>query len=78
MNGFPIVVLAAGLIAPGASPSEPSVQLVTFDDLQRRFGEPHLRLLDARPQGEYEKGTSRVRSGLMPRLLRRWRPSRGR
>lgn len=56
MNGFPIVVLAAGLIAPGASPSEPSVQLVTFDDLQRRFGEPHLHLLDARPQGEYDKG----------------------
>ena len=56
MNGFPIVVLAAGLIALGASPSEPSVQLVTFDDLQRRIGEPHLRLLDARPQGEYDKG----------------------
>src|SRR5271166_4865592 len=56
MNGFHIVVLAAGLIAPGASPSEPSVQLVAFDDLQRRFGEPHLRLLDARPQGEYDKG----------------------
>ena len=49
-------MLAAGLIAPGASPSEPSVQLVTFDDLQRRFGELHLRLLDARPQGEYDKG----------------------
>ncbi|MGA9923451.1 MAG: rhodanese-like domain-containing protein, partial [Isosphaeraceae bacterium] len=56
MNGFPIVVLAAGLVALGASPSEPSVQLVTFDDLQRRFGEPHLRLLDARSQGEYDKG----------------------
>src|SRR5271157_1120605 len=56
MNGFPIVVLAAALIAPGASPAGPSVQLVTFDDLQRRIGEPHLRLLDARPQGEYDKG----------------------
>ena len=56
MNGFHIVVLAAGLIAPGASPSGPSVQLVTFDNLQRHLGEPHLRLLDARPQGEYDKG----------------------
>src|SRR5271157_1208038 len=49
MNGFPIVVLAAALIAPGASRAGPSVQLLTFD-------EPHLRLLDARPQGEYDKG----------------------
>src|SRR5271157_2076024 len=51
MDSFLIVVLAAALIAPGAGPAGPSVQLVTFDDLQRRFGEPHLRLLDARPRG---------------------------
>jgi thiosulfate/3-mercaptopyruvate sulfurtransferase len=53
MNNFPIVVLATALIAPGAGPS---VRLVTFDDLQGRIGEPHFRLLDARPQGEYDKG----------------------
>jgi thiosulfate/3-mercaptopyruvate sulfurtransferase len=56
MNGFPIAVLAAALIAPGAGPAEASGRLVTFDDLQRRLGEPHLRLLDARPWGEYDKG----------------------
>jgi rhodanese-related sulfurtransferase len=29
---------------------------VTFDDVQRRIGEPELCLLDARPQGEFDKG----------------------
>jgi thiosulfate/3-mercaptopyruvate sulfurtransferase len=29
---------------------------VTFDELQGRIGEPHFRLLDARSQGEYDKG----------------------
>jgi thiosulfate/3-mercaptopyruvate sulfurtransferase len=53
MNSFPIVVLAAALIALGVGPSVP---LVTFDHLQGRIGEPHFRLLDARPQSEYDKG----------------------
>jgi thiosulfate/3-mercaptopyruvate sulfurtransferase len=56
MIGFPIVVFAAVLIIQGARPAEPSVQLVTFDDLQQRIGDPHLRLLDTRPQSEYDKG----------------------
>ncbi len=56
MNGFPILVLAAALIAPGADRAGPSVPLVTFDDLQHRIGEPHVRLLDTRPEGEYDKG----------------------
>ncbi len=56
MNSFPIVVLAAALINPAAGPAEASGRLVSFDDLQRRLGEPHLRLLDARPQGEYDTG----------------------
>jgi thiosulfate/3-mercaptopyruvate sulfurtransferase len=58
MNGLPIVVLAAALVAPGTGVSavESPARLVTFDELQRRLGEPHLRLLDARPRGEYDKG----------------------
>ena len=56
MNCFRIVVLAGALIAPAADSAEASGRLVTFDDLQRRLGEPHRRLLDARPRGEYDKG----------------------
>jgi thiosulfate/3-mercaptopyruvate sulfurtransferase len=56
MNGFSIVVFAVALIAPGAGPAESPGRLVTFDDLQHRLGEPQLRLLDARPRDEYNKG----------------------
>jgi thiosulfate/3-mercaptopyruvate sulfurtransferase len=56
MNGLPIVVLAAALVAPGAGTAEPAARLVTFDELQRRHDEPGFRLLDARPRGEYDKG----------------------
>src|SRR2546425_1148787 len=56
MNGFPIVILVAALIAPGAGPTDPPARPVTFDELQRRLGAPDLRLLDARPRGEYDKG----------------------
>ena len=31
-------------------------RLVTFDELQKRLGEPGLRLLDARPRADYDKG----------------------
>ena len=31
-------------------------RLVTFDALQERLGEPGLRLLDARPRADYDKG----------------------
>jgi thiosulfate/3-mercaptopyruvate sulfurtransferase len=31
-------------------------RLITFDALQQRLGEPHLRLLDARAKTEYDKG----------------------
>src|SRR5271166_1140899 len=56
MNGLPIVVLVAALIAPGTGPTEPLALLVSFDDLQHQLGERDLRLLDARPRGEYDKG----------------------
>jgi thiosulfate/3-mercaptopyruvate sulfurtransferase len=56
MNGLPIVVLVAALIAPGTGPTEALTLLVSFDDLQHRLGERDLRLLDARPRGEYDKG----------------------
>jgi len=56
MHGIPIVVLTAALIVAEAVAAEPSARLVTFDALQHRIGEPDLRLLDARPQGEYDKG----------------------
>jgi thiosulfate/3-mercaptopyruvate sulfurtransferase len=56
MNGLPIVVVVAALIAPGAGSTEPLALLVRFDDLHRRLGEEDLRLLDARPKGEYDKG----------------------
>jgi thiosulfate/3-mercaptopyruvate sulfurtransferase len=58
MNGLPIVVLAAALVAGGAGAvaAEPSARLLAFDELQHRLGEPDLRLLDVRPRGEYDKG----------------------
>lgn len=31
-------------------------RLVTFDELQKRLGNPELRILDARPKSDYDKG----------------------
>jgi thiosulfate/3-mercaptopyruvate sulfurtransferase len=56
MYGYLIVGLAAALFAPGRGLGEPPPRLVDFDELQRRLGEPELRVLDARPRGEFEKG----------------------
>ena len=45
--------------AVGDEPAEPkhsTAALVSFDDLQRRLGEPELRLLDARPKDDYDEG----------------------
>jgi thiosulfate/3-mercaptopyruvate sulfurtransferase len=41
-----------------SSADEPraTARLTSFDDLQKRLGEPTLRLIDARPQTDYEKG----------------------
>jgi len=60
---LPILISApalAGLVTP-AGAEEPKDQshlaarLVNFDSLQKHLGEPHLRLLDARPRADYEK-----------------------
>lgn len=36
--------------------TEPRARLATFDVIQTRLGDPHLRLLDARPRADYDKG----------------------
>jgi len=53
-----ILVAAVGLPDELDSPqveSQPA-RLVTFDELQKRLDEPGLRLLDARPRADYDKG----------------------
>ncbi len=58
MNRSRIVALIAALVSveTRAIAAEPPALLVTFDELQRRLGDPDLRLLDTRPRGEYDKG----------------------
>jgi thiosulfate/3-mercaptopyruvate sulfurtransferase len=54
-----VTLLILGGSAPLAlaePPRELAARLVSFDDLQRRLGAPGLRLLDARPRAEYDKG----------------------
>jgi thiosulfate/3-mercaptopyruvate sulfurtransferase len=38
------------------APTRPFARLCSFDDLQTRLGDPNLRLHDARPRAEYDKG----------------------
>ncbi len=56
----PWMVILVFLLAPhtcwAAAPADKVARLVTFDELQRRLDEPGLRLLDARPKTDYEKG----------------------
>ena len=40
---------------PKSQPKSPPI-LMTFDALQERLNAPSLRLLDARPKADYEKG----------------------
>jgi thiosulfate/3-mercaptopyruvate sulfurtransferase len=56
MNGAFAAALAAALMAFEAGSTEAPARLVGFDDLQRRLGDSNLRLLDARPRGEYDAG----------------------
>jgi thiosulfate/3-mercaptopyruvate sulfurtransferase len=44
------------LAGPPKEPVRTTARLVSFDDLQGRLGDPTLRLLDARPRAEYDKG----------------------
>lgn len=50
----PAVLATWCLTANGGT--EPSARLVGFGDLQKRLGDPQLRLLDARPKTDYDKG----------------------
>jgi thiosulfate/3-mercaptopyruvate sulfurtransferase len=47
---FPTFALAE---EPGAKQRPP---LLSHEALQKRLGDPRLRILDARPRAEYEKG----------------------
>ena len=53
-------IATVALLVASAPASDPAAartpMLVSFDGLQRRIGEPDLRLLDVRPRGEYDKG----------------------
>jgi thiosulfate/3-mercaptopyruvate sulfurtransferase len=56
MNGLPALVLCMAVTCSATGPTEPIGLLESFDGLQRRLGEPDLRLLDARPKAQYDKG----------------------
>ncbi len=47
---------ALGTAEEPKRPSDSPAWLVSFDDLQKRLGDPNLRLLDARPRAEYDQG----------------------
>jgi thiosulfate/3-mercaptopyruvate sulfurtransferase len=56
MTGLPIVVLVLALVAPATGPNEPGCKLVSFDELEKRLGDKDVRVLDARPKPDYDKG----------------------
>ncbi len=56
MNGLPLFVVAVALLAQSPAPAKSAAWLVGFDELQHRLDDPHLRLLDARPRADYDKG----------------------
>ena len=45
-----------GARARAEEPKRPTAWLVSFDGLQKRLGDPNLRLLDARSRAEYDQG----------------------
>lgn len=51
-----LLTLTLATSAPDTTQAPPTARLVSFDDLQKRLGEPDLRLLDARTRTEYDKG----------------------
>jgi thiosulfate/3-mercaptopyruvate sulfurtransferase len=56
MTGLPLLIVVLAMQPPGSEPTNSSAWLVSFNDLERRLDEPNLRLLDARPRAEYDKG----------------------
>ncbi len=54
LQSLALILLSVSLPDEGARPS--AATLVGFEELQARLGEPELRLIDARPRADYEKG----------------------
>jgi thiosulfate/3-mercaptopyruvate sulfurtransferase len=52
---LPLVFLAP-VASRAADPGAGRAWLVAFPELEKRLGEPDLRILDARPKADYEKG----------------------
>ncbi|SIO56014.1 thiosulfate/3-mercaptopyruvate sulfurtransferase [Singulisphaera sp. GP187] len=52
----PLIVLAPLACWAADSGESPPARLVSFAELERRLGEPTLRVLDARPKADYDKG----------------------
>jgi thiosulfate/3-mercaptopyruvate sulfurtransferase len=52
---IPLVLLAPWACL-GHGPEEGHAWLVSFAELENRLGEPNLRLIDARPKADYDKG----------------------
>lgn len=53
---LPPLPLAAALLAVAALGADAPPRLATFDDVQAKLATPTLRLLDARPRADYDKG----------------------
>src|SRR3954470_10775336 len=54
-SAIPFVVLIA--CAPSASAAEANLaRLISFEELEKRLGSDDLRILDARPKADYDKG----------------------
>lgn len=51
-----LVSLAPVVAATADEPPGPQALLVSFDELQRRLDEPGLRILDVRPEADYQRG----------------------
>jgi thiosulfate/3-mercaptopyruvate sulfurtransferase len=51
-----ILILAFPVVGRGESEGPPRPALIAHDALKGRLGDPNLRLLDARPKADYDKG----------------------
>ena len=59
MTTLPLPIIAFLMIAAFSSTAgadEPRSKLVTFDEVERKLGDPALRLIDVRPRSEYDQG----------------------
>ena len=51
-----LIPIAIACSSSAAEPERPNARLMSFDALQKRLDAPNLRLLDARPRSDYDKG----------------------